>query len=151
MNASVERYAILSIAKRLRDAFPAVTVQVRGARTAVVNRTEEEWLALDVLSMDRRPARVTTWFGEILFQVTCFARFAANRTDAQTDAPWTLAAQVQRELEGDNLPVQDLDAASPATFAHLKVLPGDSRYLSRQDENMHAVVLTYRGVLVDTT
>ena len=161
VSAKLEVYAVRSLTKVLVDAFPSLTVQTGGWRGAV-DDTLDEWLEIDILSVDRAPRRRGVWNGRLMFQVVAFSRTASNRADLQVDAPWELASQVREALETD-LAVTALGDGG-ATQGILSVREGNMRYslepsvASTQDEqnigllpaDLHMVVLVFVGDLLAT-
>lgn len=157
VNAKLVQYIFRSIAKAVRDAFPTTTVQEQGVRDTETDAIEE-WIAIQPLQVPRLPTRRGTWVGRVLIQVTCFSRFAEDRVDKQSDAPWALAELVRVVLDQKDVCVKaygDGDAVQGAVAFG----DGDARYLDERalgigrsgdqfgPSNIHAVALTYTGVM----
>jgi len=154
-DSKIRTYTQRSIVKALRDGLTPTTVQVPGKRDDV-NEATEEWAAFYPLQVNRWPTRKDVFGGRVLFQVSCFARFAEQRTDKQTDAPWILADRVRVILDGAGVPVMSYGEPVPALVACLQLGDGDEVYLDERRlgvigtdggtaSNVHAVALTFRG------
>ena len=159
-DARLRQYTQRSLVKALRDGLSGVTVQVPGRRDEV-NETTEEWVAFFPLQVSRWPTRKNVFGGRVLFQVSCFARFAEQRTDLQTDAPWVLADRVRVILDGAGIAVKSYGATPVLDIACLQLGDGDEVYLDERglgvigqggaiSSNVHAVALTFRGTMAVT-
>lgn len=160
LDAKLRTYTQRSIVKAIRDGLAGVTVQVPGGRDDVEESTEE-WVAFYPLEVPRWPTRKNVFGGVVVFQVTCFSRFAEGRTDEQTDGPWILADQVRTLLDGAGVLVRSYGEALVQDVACLQLGDGAEVYLDERRlgvippaggtvSNVHAVVLTYRGAMATT-
>jgi len=154
-NPKLRTYAQRSIVKALRDGLAPTALQIPGQRDDV-NEATEEWVAYYPLEVPRWPSRKGVFAGTVVFQVSCFARFAEQRTDEQTDAPWVLADRVRTILDGAGILVRSYGDEPVSDVACLQLGDGAEVYLDERRlgvlppaggsvSNCHAVVLTYRG------
>lgn len=122
IDPELEVYAGLSIAVALRaaPALAGTLLQTGGVRS-VVPETVKEWLALDVLSLPRRKSRVGTWWGAVLFQVSCFSRGGTDRADGSSVGAQVLASKVARALEQSRVLVQTHGVSPLSTLATLSM------------------------------
>ena len=119
---------------------------------------EEDWVALAPLATLRYDTRRGVWSGRFTFQVTCFSRFAEDRTDKKADAPWSVAAQVKAILDQADICVKNYGDGTAVQGA-LAIGVGEAEYLDGRklglgragDQfgpiNVHAVALTFTGIL----
>lgn len=138
-----ELWLYQSIVRFLRDAAPmaGVTIQYPGLQK-LETTSLEEWCALHLLSMGRRPSREPDWVGVPLLQVSCFSKFAERRADKSTDAPWRLAGKVRKSLEHQPLSVVTIGDPSEVQVACATFHDADMTYAADEDEENHQVVVT---------
>lgn len=161
VNASFERYLWLSVAKKIRDGISDVEIQLPGTRLVTGNL--EEWIAVHVLTIPRQRTREGIWAGRMVFQVSCLARFAEDREDKDSSAPWTLASKARAALEHQAICVKTYGANPLTQLASFNVHEAEMRYLSEGGldveseeaatragdvSNVHGVALTFTAYVL---
>lgn len=145
----LEHYIALSIEQKLRagSLISGMHIQTYGA-VGPVAPTVEEWLALHILQIKRAPSRRTTWWGRVLFQVSCHSRLATGRVDRQKDAHVVLAAKVGRTLEQSRLIVKKY-GGDGSTIAHMSISAPDIVALpTKVEERTETAVVTFDGYVI---
>lgn len=157
VNTKLRLYTHRSIAKALRDGLAPTPVQEPGIRDTSTDALEE-WASLFPLKIIRFSARRGVWAGRMLVQVSCFSRFASDRADKKSDAPFALAEIVRTILDQQDICVKAYGDGD-AVLSAIAFGDGDEEYLDERKlglgrtgdiqgpSNIHAVALTYTGIL----
>lgn len=159
IDVGLELYAHRSVQERLKGGVGSVLLLHPGMRRQAPE-TAEEWIVYDPLAIEPFRGRRGTWSGVLLFQVVCFSRFEKGRADHATDAHFRLAGVVRQLLEKVDVPVTTIGSSSETFLGALQVGEAAATVLSEgalaygglegvpsPPNNVHAVALTFRGVL----
>lgn len=144
-----------SIMKALRDGLTGITVQQPGRRDDDVSGLEE-WVAFAPIQDDSWLMRKGVFGGMVTFQVSCFSRFAEDRSDGQTDAPMVLSGKVRAILDDAGILIRSYGEDPVSDIGCLQLGTGSEVYLDERRlgvigpdastaSSVHAVALTYRG------
>jgi hypothetical protein len=122
-------------------------VQVFGFRSAMPEQVLE-WLALDVLSINRMTSRRGSWWGTVLFQVSCFARDGSQRGDGQSQAAILLASRIARLFEQRDIQIKTYGKTPLEVAAILSISAPNITVPIKDDDGVWNVPVTFRGTLV---
>ena len=149
MTASLEYYTMLSLRKKLVDSgiiSPVLTPGYRGA----ASQSEDDWAAIDIVSIVRRPARRGSWKGEVIFQVSLFSRTAEYRSDGKSLDIWNIASLIRAEFETE-FSITKIGAggayAGTLSVGEGDLLPLPERRLGDAPEGVHGVVVSFNGMM----
>ncbi len=146
VDSNFEAYIGLSLAAELKalSGLGSMPVQQFGARVPVAESVMD-WLAVDILSIHRLNARRGVWHGDVLFQITAFARDGAERSDGITDAARRTAGIVARGLEQKHIAIKKYGVDS-SVLADLAISHPDMVTLPpREGMNVWGVSVTFHG------
>lgn len=163
MSASTnfETQLVLTVQNALVAALGAAKVQRPGV-TFAATEDDAEWVALYPLAFQRQPSRAGVWVGAFLFQVSCFARTAANRSDGDALRPTRLAGAVRVALEDAGLAVKTFGDVAPGqetTTALMRIGKARTRYVGEPESDVagaqapaapsqiHAAVVEFAGIV----
>lgn len=145
-----ESYVRLTLQAEVKDilALAALPLQVFGFRNPVVEESVEKWIAIDILSFPRKGSRRQVWRGTVLFQITCFARDAAEITGQDTEASQRVASTVARAMENKHFRVRTYGAASVDPVCDMAIgVPKMITLPPREGTNVWAVAVTFDGYI----
>lgn len=149
----------LSLYKIVRDAaceaVEGILVETEGYRPSA-NGNHEEWVRVHVFSSRSDSEKEDEWIGEVMLQVSCFARYAEDRRDRKMNRPSEIAGLISQRIGKRHHQVLNYNEDSPVEKGGVLLRSPKNIHLDESElaqtggsldmpANIHSEVMTFPG------